>query len=413
MATKKNIYNQLLVSVDNVYQTKETTQKEQIKLDTFVNFLSKHQTEISKFETVSKNLCLFLDKVDFQSELKFDEIQQKLQSLIEFRVRLVNMATLAQSMNAYPNRHKVKEAIDKCKNLLVVCSQRMNLNELNKVSQLVDDNTKKLQEIQVLFEYEATIKQQIDAIIVDNATLLKPFKGCQAELIQYVKDYPHQGQNDLSIVKDRIEQVKCLQMQKKEVDKAVQEIKTYCNRYNKELVIQQFLDVEKFMGHSMRFADIPRVTTQLNDIKKQTKTIVETFKNELQELKNIKSLLESCQCEFWKDNSEPLLANVNQLLKQDTKRIDFNWSTLKTQCEQYRNKRIKDIDSVIKKYQWLENKEKYKNKHIELLNKYITYEEYMLNINKIKTRRIISLVCIPIFGWIILFRDCMNNNKNK
>lgn len=402
-----SLYDKLFASIDNLFKTDETIKANKVEIDSLTNFLCQNEAEIGKYRSATMELQVYLDAYDFAKGSLSENmkgIRRKVEALHPLRLKLVQMGEEAKKLSAYPDRYNSKKAIETCKNLVLVCREKMRIDESGKVMQLVETNTKKLIELRELLERDNEILRQIKAAIDADKMVLEKFKEYYAELQQFVTEFPHGGQDDLAVVTRRISSAKNLMAMYAKMDKEVATIKDYSNRYNKEMVINHFLTITQAMFSSMKYSDVGRVETQLMDIQKQVQAVRNAFNFELQDLDTLKASLMSRRSDIWKEDNERLLTTVSGLLSRDTRREIFDINRLKSDYSSSKSKRLTEINDTKNRFPWLESRKRYKTAHDTIVSRYIESLEYRAKIKILVRDRILRhiLICIPVLGWIIL-----------
>ena len=397
------LYNSLLSSIDQVEQVQHTIKKDKSLLSAYSDFLHNNEAELSKFRQITSDLQKWLDEYDFNNGFDFNAMQKKLEKIHPLRLKLVKMGEEAKNLSAYPDRYNSKKSIEICRMLTIICQERLRIEEMEKILQLVDTNTSKLIYLQKLLKRDADILKQINAEIDSTRAILTNLKAYFAELMCFVSDFPHAGQDDLSIVKNRINCAKELLNLQNDVDKQIAAIKGYCDRYNKNNVVSKYTNIVRTIASTMKYSDVGAITRQLKDIPSQIDAVLKAFAKEHSELKSLKAELHSIN-HIWRDDKEDIIATIDNLLNTDHKKCMFNIDELKNRFHNAIQRRDTDIQNMEKQYPWLTNSNKYNSIHRQLLSKYIGSAEYFATLNRLKTYRTtrIILTCIPVIGWFLL-----------
>lgn len=401
------LYDRLFVSINNLYKKQEDIKADKDALTSWSGFLSHNVQEIEKYIKVTTELQEHLDKYEFAKGFRFENMQKKVESLHPLRLELVKMGSEARKLVGFPDRYNSKKSIETCKDLVTVCKEKMSIDETRKVIKLVESNTQKLIELQKLFERDENILRQInDAINADKMTLTK-FKAYYDELMQYVSGFPHEGQDEMAVVTNRISLAKKMMALIATTDREIINIKDYCDRYNKGMVVAQYASLVQTMYSTMKYADTKRLVEQLKNVSNQIKTVCKAFENERIELNALKATLQTRSSTIWKEENEKLLETVEGILHRDTTKAIFNLDHLKADYSNSKTKRMSDINDVKHKNPWIESKKRYKKAHEEIISKYIDSTEYTSTINRFKRDRILRIICwcIPIIGWIINIKN--------
>ena len=278
----------------------------------------------------------------------------------------------------------------------------MSLAEIGKVEDLVETNTKKLIDIQNLFERDKNTLEEINAVLETNKLILNKCKAYQTELKQYVSEFPHQGTDDLEFVKSRIATAKQVVDLWVTVEKSIEGIRDYADRHDKSALIDKYSQIVVGLSSKMRYTDVDNYKAQLNGVLQDVRTLCDAFEKDGNELKSFQQSLMLKKADIWKEDNERLLSKVSAVLNSDSKKASFDLGKLKTEYVTAKQKRVEDIDATLKRYRWLGSSRRYKSSHDALKAKYITSTEYQTSVEMIRKERRKRLLCIPIIGWIIL-----------
>ena len=381
-----DVYKSLIQSIGALDGLSHSVQKCKSNLKSFSDYVIQKEKEISKFERITNELTGYLNDYDFSKCYQFDGMQDKLSQLLLLREKLAIMGQTAKQIVTYPDYYGSKRAIEICRDLSSVCKKKMRLDEVKKVSQLVDDNIGKLLDIQKKFEGDGYILLQINELVDAEKNTLRKYKLYNAELQRYVDGFPHQGEDNLSVVKYRIEVVKQVDVLIGNVGKTIGEIKTYCERHNRGAVVNKYSSVVNEIYEKMCVANTEKYKLSLNNIRKQAQEVINAFGNERNELVQLQASMMKKTPDVWKEDNERLTETITSLLEKDTKRTQFSIGDLKNKITNVRKKRQNDIQTMTNKYQWLKNK-KYSNFHDSLISKYISYAEYQSSIDFTRKER--------------------------
>lgn len=395
-------YDTLLKAVGAMPGVAETIHKDRDAMTGFVGYLTQNEAEISKFGKATDEVCEYLNKYDFIRGYQFDAMQKKLELLHPLRLKLAKMGEEAKKLTSFPDRYDSKRAIEICRGLALTCMERMSLAEIGKVEDLVETNTKKLIDIQNLFERDKNTLEEINAVLETNKLILNKCKAYQTELKQYVSEFPHQGTDDLEFVKSRVATAKQVVDLWVTVEKSIEGIRDYADRHDKSALIDKYSQIVVGLSSKMRYADVGNYKAQLNGVLQDVRTLCDAFEKDGNELKSFQQSLMLKKADIWKEDNERLLSKVSAVLNSDSKKASFDLGKLKTEYVTAKQKRIEDIDATLKRYRWLGSSRRYKSSHDALKAKYITSTEYQTSVEMIRKERRKRLLCIPIIGWIIL-----------
>lgn len=402
--TPNNTYASLLNSIDDLSRVEKTIIRDKALMSTYVDYIHQNEAEICKFGKSTMELQTYLDEYDFTKGFQFNTMQGRLEKLHPLRLKLAKMGEEAKKLSVFPDRYDSKKAIDICRGLALTCMERMSLSESEKVSELVETNTQKLIALQKLFERDGIILSQINATIESNKMVLNKCKAYMSELEQYVSGFPHQGVDDLEFVKNRIASAKQVVDLWETVDKAIEAVKDYANRFNKNILMNNYSQVVIGLSSKMRYADVGNYMAQLNGVLQQKRTLCDAFEKECKELQSLQRSLMQKEPDVWREDNERLLSKVSAILKGDSKKVSFDLGQLENNLADAKAKRKNDIDKMVKQNTWLERKKKYRALHKMLLTQFITFDEYRSAVHGLKkirvTRRILTFV--PVVGWICM-----------
>jgi len=262
---QNSVYSSLIDSIGELHHVNESINIDKGLLASFIKYLSQNEAEISKFGKASDELSEYLDKYDFTTTFQFDSMQKKLESLHPLRLKLAKMGEEAKKLAVFPDRYNSKKAIENCRGLAMTCMERMRLSETEKVETVVESNTQKLIDIQNLFVKDGNTLSQINAAIEADKVILNKFNAYKTELKQYVSEFPHQGKDDLAIVKERIAMAK-------QVDvilvKAENSLKSVLQSFGNESIpeIVRYKEVINKVKTEMRYADADGYKLKLNGV---------------------------------------------------------------------------------------------------------------------------------------------------
>lgn len=395
-------YDALLDAVGAMAFTMESIQKDHDVMTGFSHYLSRNESEISKFGKATEEVCNYLDHYDFARAFYFDPMQQQLEALHPLRLKLVKMGEEAKKLSAFPDRYDSKRAIEICRGLAMTCLERMTLAETKKVEALVETNTKKLIDIQNLFDKERGVLSQINAAIEAENKVLGKFRAYLAELKQYVSGFPHQGVDDLAVVLKRLDVAKQVNNLWMNVDKAVESVRDYDNRHNKQAVMDNYSRLVADLSSKMCYADVTEFRSRLDEVSRQVIGVRNAFISEHDALQVLQRDLMNRKPDLWKEDNERLLSEVSTWLGKDLNHVSFDYDAIAARFVKAKQKRIDDVDAMLRKHRWLGSSRRYKPFHDALKTQYITYTEYQAAVEMIRKERRKRLLCIPIIGWIIL-----------
>lgn len=380
---QNNVYASLINSIGILHNVNESIKRDKTVLSSFTDYVTQNEAEISKFGKASDELIVYLDKYDFTKGFQLEAMRKKVEALHPLRLKLATMGEEAKKLAVFPDRYGSKRAIEICRNLALTCMQRMSLEETKRVSELVESNTGKLLEIQKKFASDDYIRDQINDAIGADRNILNKFKAYFSELQQYVTGFPHSGEDDLAVVKKRIDVAKQVEALIIKVGKTIETIKSYCDRYNKGNVVAKYANVISDTYSKMRFFDVDKWKFQLNDIEKQARSVISAFENENRELVQLQSVLLRKNPDMWSEDNDSLTDTINSLIGRDSKKVSFSLEQLRNRIDEAKRNRVDYIGTMVNRYGWLTRKN-YKGLHDNLISEYMSLSEYKSSIEAMR-----------------------------
>lgn len=393
-STSSLSYETVIETIASLDEVQKAVVKDKNAMISFVDSVVKGETEIAKFVQLKSQIETYLDNYDFKCVFQFDEINNKIGSVLTLRSKLAVMADEAKKLLTYPDRYGSQKAVALCRDLSIKCKEKIKLEETQKAIALAEANTQKLILIRGQFESDGDILIQINEAIDANMNVLGKFKAYLAEIHQYVDEFPHSGQDDWDVVNSRIETAWQINSLLEQVQKNIEQIKGNFDRHNLKAVLIRFQSVVNEMSSKMRYADVGKYKTILNDINKQVQKVVVAFEEERKDLQSIYDSLMSRSSCIWKNDTEEMIKKLEGLFRYDTKTIEIDLSKIKADIKRLANNRTKDIKNTIDEYPWLEN-DNYREFHTNLVKSYITKSDYLSRVDEARKERIRK-----IWKWI-------------
>ena len=398
---QNNIYDSLISSIGELHNVTESLKKDKDVLSSFTDYLNQNEAEISKFGKASGELFFFLNNYDFSKGfLQIGSIHKKVKALHPLRLKLVKMGEEAKKLSFFPDRYGSQKAIEVCKKLAVTCMERMSLDETSRVSELVEANTEKLLELQKKFDGDRYILEQIKDEIEANKSILVKFKVYFGELMQYVDGFPHAGEDNLAVVKKRIETVLQLNKLIGKVGNTINEIQFFCNRYNKDNVVMHYNSTIAEIYAKMCFSNAEKYCMPLNDILNQATAVINAFEKEEEELGHLQATLKQKKPDIWKEDNERLGENISKILAKSPRKVSFDLNVLKRDMTNAKADRSNLISNTLNRYSWLNNSN-YHEFHSRLLSNYMYSSEYLSEIETARKERIMRI--LKTVGKVLLY----------
>lgn len=394
------LYNSLLSEVAKTPKLAQTTNMKRGVLLKFVEYLRTNEAQVSKFGRVTQEVCNYLDNYDFTKDCYFDDMRKKMDLLPPLRLKLVKLGDEAKKLISFPDRYNSKQSIEICKALVVSCQNKMSLDEIPKVSELIDNNLKKLKHIHGLLMSDTDVLGRIKAAIEANLSLLQGFVAYKKELDQYIAGFPH-GNDDLKVVLDRIVALQQLSSVWSGTEAVINSIRANADRYAKDTLVRRYVQVVVDMQSKMCFANLQNVKRELEQIHARATAIHNLYQSESGKLRNMEQSLQQKKNQFWREEHQKLVTNLNSIIYANPNKVSYDINQLEKAHESAIRRKRDMIRMTLDQYRWL-NKGDYKMKHDAFAYNFITSSEYQNKVQEIKTKRMIKLLLIPIVGWIIL-----------
>ena len=283
------LYNSLLTEIAKAPKLAEGITKKRETLRIFVEYLRANESQVAKFGRVTQEVSSYLDNYEFSKACSFDSMRKKIAQIPPFRLKLVKIGEEAKKLIGYPDRYNSKQSIETCKALVLACQSKMSLDEIPKVSELIDNNIKRLIQIQGLLAADANELTQIQALVHANLSLLQRFVAFKKELDQYITNFP-QG-NDLKVVQERISALQQLSVLWDDVEKVIKLIRGNAERYNKDALVKKYDQVIVNMQSNMCWNNLMDVKNELHKIQAQAKSINALYQADANELTQIQALV--------------------------------------------------------------------------------------------------------------------------
>ena len=286
------------------------------------------------------------------------------------------------------------------------CRETMCLDDVPKASARSDAHIKKLKELQKEFKRDDDMLVEIHRAIDAETKVLGRYEAYRVELMQFVSEFPHEGKDDLQMVKDRIEALVLADTLRMKVEEAVESIRQFFDRYQKSLVVDDQARLDGEMRSSMRFADVEKYRGELEAMERRISTVERAFEAERNGLVALRDSLSAHKEGLWKEDNIRLLAKLKDLCAGDPRKKDLDLDRLRKEVLDAKAIRSGVIHAMVIRYPWLESSKRYKKKHDDLLRRFITSTEYNSVVGDLRWDRFqrLVLLCIPVIGWAILLK---------
>lgn len=377
----------LVNSISSLYNMEMFNRRDAAALSSFTDFVCQNETEISKFGKSTGELRDFMKGFDFTKGFQFDSMRQKLETLHPLRLKLVKMGDEVKKLSVFPDRYGSKKAVEVCRGLVMTCLERMKLDEVSKVSDLVDANTGKLLELQKKFASDDYIKDQIIEVINSGKEALDRLKAYSSELQRYVDGFPHSGEDNLAVVRKRVETANEFFSLMILTDKEFEKIKGNYDRYSKgETVNYYYHTLIPEIENKMVFANVEELKRKLNASIKAARQVDAEFNQETRELELVYEELLEENKDIWEEDNERLRRTIDDLMDRNPRHVAYNIADIKKQLSDVKVYREKCIKDMINNYSWLK-KDTYRERHVRLVSNYIPYSYYKSKVEELRQER--------------------------
>ena len=397
---QNSIYGSLIDSINVLYEVVESIKKDKAVLSSFTDYLNRNEGEFSKFGRASVELFNYMKQYDFGKGFQLDVMHKKVELLHPLRLNLAKMGEEAKKLAVFPDRYGSKKAIEICRGLALTCMERMSLDDSLKVSELVEANTAKLIELQQKFAGDGYILDQIKDVVDANKNMLNKYKAYFVELQQYINGFPHAGEDDLAVVEKRVDVLRQMDASVENIGKTIDEINTFCDRYNKNNVVMRYNSIVSEIYSKMTFVNADKYKAPLNDILTKAQTVISAFEKEEEELKILQATLRQKKPDIWKEDNERLSDKVSKILAKSPKKVSFDLNVIKGDVMNAKANRSNLISNTLNKYSWLNNSN-YQEFHSRLLSKYMSLSEYLSEIETARKER--TLRILKTVGKVLLY----------
>lgn len=378
-ATVINSVNEFSLAIDAMQASKKN-------IPILTQLIVSKATEISKFEKITQELSQYLENYRFQSGCKFDDIQNKLQTLFILNDKLAQMTLDVEVLAKYPDLYGLMDAIQICRVLELTCYNKLTFKDIEKVSQTIDNNLQKLSCLKQKFEENGCILNQIKEVKKEAMPLLTNFEALLLEIEQYIQNFPHSGEDNLAEVTKRIDIAKQMDSLITSIDKEINKIKPFYDRHNKESVVTNYTYTLQDIRKKMNSTNFDVYKTRLSNISNQILGVLCEFEEEKETLIQLRTTLKQCKPDIWKDDNEKILKSVDKLLNTNTATVKLDLNSLNKEISDARRKKKTDINETLEEYSWL-LKDRYNSFHESLAGSYITYAYYRSEIDSTRRER--------------------------
>lgn len=145
-------YELLMESICAINDIQQTNNSDTADMVSFGNDIMEAEALMSEFQQAIPQVAIRLDNYDFNDGFRFDVFYQIIESLQNLLLKLEVMDKEAKELQTYPNRRDSRKVVEACHDLIVRVKAKTNLDEIEKVTELVEANTQKM----------ISLRQQID-----------------------------------------------------------------------------------------------------------------------------------------------------------------------------------------------------------------------------------------------------------
>ena len=375
-------------------------------LDEIHRVMAAKKALLDQFKAYDTELKQYVAEFPHEGENDLQVVKDRIETLAPMLPKLEDLSKQAALLEDCPDRYGAKDELAQCDALMKECREMMCLDDVPKASARSDAHIKKLKELQLQFKRDADMLTSIHRAIDAETKVLGRYEAYRVELMQFVSEFPHEGKDDLQMVKDRIEALVLADTLRMKVEEAVESIRQFFDRYQKSLVVDDQARLDGEMRSSMRFADVEKYRGELEAMERRISTVERAFEAERNGLVALRDSLSAHKEGLWKEDNIRLLAKLKDLCAGDPRKKDLDLDRLRKEVLDAKAIRSGVIHAMVIRYPWLESSKRYKKKHDDLLRRFITSTEYNSVVGDLRWDRFqrLVLLCIPVIGWAILLK---------
>ena len=377
----------VIQSVEALHKAETEVENEKVLFTKIADFLTKNADEIGKFHAVENEIVDFLQNFSFTGKIDFTPVRDKLLPLSPLRQKLMEMGNEAKKLAGLPDRYNCHKAMEVCKQLTMFCLNEMKSVDYDKVTVALNKNIPKLQSIQKEFEKENQILADIKNLLQQHNTVVNKFSAYKAELQQFISSFPNNRDSDLKTVENHLIVLSGICDKTKDINRTLTQIKNYADRHNKNAVAQQTENLLSSAYSQMKFSDTSRIDAELKKATANLKSVINSFGKENKDTTALCDSLKKHAYNIWKEDSNQLAFELDNVIKQDTRKTDFVLQSFHNKIQTAEGKKVQDIENIKRQYKWLQRKRYADDLSKLITNKYITFLNFKSQIENIRKGR--------------------------
>ncbi len=324
------------------------------RINQFQKFILQNQSLLANFTGVEKHICYFTDTYEFEQIFDYSIIENSIPEIQHLGNKSNLLLDKVKQIISANQRHNNDKFITEIKSILQSCKDQMTLRDIQS----------KIKEVDKISAKADTTLKEIDTL---NKLL-------------------------------------------SEINKKLQVIGSYYDRYNKQNEENKTL---RLITHHKDVAQISDLVKMISDLSNQNQlldSIISNFDKEKQHLQNVQKSLSS-NVNIWKEDADYYISQINSLLpKLSISNFDMNTFLNEiTQKEKEKKQEISNyensISTVLKHYQsWINDYKthQYSKVEFEKLKQKIAETEKRKSNSRNKKIAIIISISVAVLTVIIL-----------
>lgn len=137
-------YELLMGSICAINDIQQTNNRDTTNMVSFGNDIMEAVALLSEFQLAIPQIVTRLDNYDFNDGFQFGVFYRIIESLQNLLFKLDEMDKEAKELQTYPNLRDSRKVVEDSNDLIVRVKEKTNLDEIEKVTELVEANTKKM-----------------------------------------------------------------------------------------------------------------------------------------------------------------------------------------------------------------------------------------------------------------------------
>lgn len=137
-------YELLMESICAINDIQQTNNSDTAKMVSVGNDIMEAVALLSEFQQAIPQIVTRLDNYDFNDGFQFGVFYRIIESLQSLLFKLDEMDKEAKELQTYPNLRDSRKVVEDSNDLIVRVKEKTNLDEIEKVTEIVEANTKKM-----------------------------------------------------------------------------------------------------------------------------------------------------------------------------------------------------------------------------------------------------------------------------